>query len=71
LQYKVITVKRNISGLRSRAHEKIHHVPGRADLPLCHEFLGGAAAPPYREEFGHWEFGMGPLSCASIYGCKL
>jgi hypothetical protein len=30
------------------AHDKNLHLPGRAELPLCPKFLGGAAAPPYR-----------------------
>jgi hypothetical protein len=28
--------------------DKNLHLPGRAELPLCPELLGGAAAPPYR-----------------------
>jgi len=38
-------------GLRDR----ILHLPGRAERPLCPEILGGAAAPPYRgrEDFCH------------------
>ena len=31
-----------------RAQDKNLHLPGRAELPLCPEFWGGAAAPPYR-----------------------
>jgi hypothetical protein len=36
-----------------RADDKNLHLPGRAELPLCPELLGGAAAPPYprREDF--------------------
>jgi hypothetical protein len=29
------------------AHDKNLRLAGRAELPLCPEFLGGAAAPPY------------------------
>jgi len=32
----------------SEAQDKNLHHRGRAELPLCPEFLGGAAAPPYR-----------------------
>jgi hypothetical protein len=37
------------------AQDENLRLPGRADLPLCPEFLGGAAAPPYRrrEDFCH------------------
>jgi len=31
-----------------RAPDEHLHLPGRAELPLCPEYLGGAAAPPYR-----------------------
>jgi hypothetical protein len=32
----------------TRAQNENLHLAGRAELPLCPEFLGGAAAPPYR-----------------------
>jgi hypothetical protein len=31
-----------------RVLDKILRLVGRAELPLCPEFLGGAAAPPYQ-----------------------
>jgi hypothetical protein len=40
-------------------HDKNLHLPGRAELLLCPEILGGAAAPPYQ---GHEDFCHMPLS---------
>jgi hypothetical protein len=34
---------------------------GRAELPLCPEFIGGAAAPPCRQEFCPAPGKMSPL----------
>jgi hypothetical protein len=39
--------------------DRILRLPGRAELPLCPEFLGGAAAPPYRRDE---EFSRAPTS---------
>ena len=46
-----------------RAHDRILRHPGRAELLLCPEFLGGAAAPPYQERE---EFCPAPGQCVAL-----
>jgi len=53
-------VKAGICRRAFLVQDKNLHLPGRAELPLCPELLGGAAAPPYRrhEDSSH----VSPLS---------
>ena len=48
---------------QEKAQDKNLHHRGRAELPLCPEFLGGAAAPPYqrRGDFCPWSRKSFPL----------
>ena len=52
--------------LWARVQDRILRHPGRAELLLCPEFLGGAAAPPYqgREEFCPAPCGQSGVSAA-------
>jgi len=56
---------------QQRAQDENLHLPGRAELPLCPEFLGGAAAPPYRR---HEDFGPAPTNnhpVAAVYNRRI